>query len=129
MTQQMRLQKLVNLHRLRETYILKDNIGMEFTNMHFNKPAHKIDHVLNSALKEEIANVIDGTGTTVKPTAELENIIEDTLHSQQKTLVKEPDRYVKKAIENNVDQYTDICLLYTSPSPRDRTRSRMPSSA
>ena len=24
---------------------------------------------------------------------------------------------------------TYICLLYTSPSPRDRTRSRMPSSA
>ena len=24
---------------------------------------------------------------------------------------------------------TLICLLYTSPSPRDRTRSRMPSSA
>ena len=24
---------------------------------------------------------------------------------------------------------TTICLLYTSPSPRDRTRSRMPSSA
>ena len=32
-----------------------------------------------------------------------------------------------------LDQSTDIeyisCLLYTSPSPRDRTRSRMPSSA
>ena len=25
--------------------------------------------------------------------------------------------------------YTTACLLYTSPSPRDRTRSRMPSSA
>ena len=25
--------------------------------------------------------------------------------------------------------YKKICLLYTSPSPRDRTRSRMPSSA
>ena len=24
---------------------------------------------------------------------------------------------------------TSTCLLYTSPSPRDRTRSRMPSSA
>ena len=24
---------------------------------------------------------------------------------------------------------TSVCLLYTSPSPRDRTRSRMPSSA
>ena len=23
----------------------------------------------------------------------------------------------------------NVCLLYTSPSPRDRTRSRMPSSA
>ena len=29
-----------------------------------------------------------------------------------------------KYIENLV-----VCLLYTSPSPRDRTRSRMPSSA
>ena len=27
------------------------------------------------------------------------------------------------------DKNTDLCLLYTSPSPRDRTRSRMPSSA
>ena len=26
-------------------------------------------------------------------------------------------------------KYTITCLLYTSPSPRDRTRSRMPSSA
>ena len=25
--------------------------------------------------------------------------------------------------------YRKTCLLYTSPSPRDRTRSRMPSSA
>ena len=28
-----------------------------------------------------------------------------------------------------VDQSGITCLLYTSPSPRDRTRSRMPSSA
>ena len=27
------------------------------------------------------------------------------------------------------DMVQRICLLYTSPSPRDRTRSRMPSSA
>ena len=26
-------------------------------------------------------------------------------------------------------EHTGLCLLYTSPSPRDRTRSRMPSSA
>ena len=28
-----------------------------------------------------------------------------------------------------LENYADNCLLYTSPSPRDRTRSRMPSSA
>ena len=27
------------------------------------------------------------------------------------------------------ERVMDSCLLYTSPSPRDRTRSRMPSSA
>ena len=29
----------------------------------------------------------------------------------------------------SVSQISKHCLLYTSPSPRDRTRSRMPSSA
>ena len=33
-----------------------------------------------------------------------------------------------KALKTGEKQYSD-CLLYTSPSPRDRTRSRMPSSA
>ena len=36
-------------------------------------------------------------------------------YSEKKTLLKWLDR--------------EVCLLYTSPSPRDRTRSRMPSSA
>ena len=31
--------------------------------------------------------------------------------------------------ELSSDEYSEACLLYTSPSPRDRTRSRMPSSA
>ena len=30
---------------------------------------------------------------------------------------------------DSLNESTDDCLLYTSPSPRDRTRSRMPSSA
>ena len=35
-------------------------------------------------------------------------------------------------IKSQIDEYLELrkdCLLYTSPSPRDRTRSRMPSSA
>ena len=35
----------------------------------------------------------------------------------------------EKNIDNDSDDKNNICLLYTSPSPRDRTRSRMPSSA
>ena len=44
--------------------------------------------------------------------------------------------YHAAQLERFLDEYrrlhselTKICLLYTSPSPRDRTRSRMPSSA
>ena len=38
---------------------------------------------------------------------------------------------VDEESDSDVDEEgdSDICLLYTSPSPRDRTRSRMPSSA
>ena len=37
--------------------------------------------------------------------------------------------FVTKNIERAGDHITNICLLYTSPSPRDTERSRMPSSA
>ena len=44
-----------------------------------------------------------------------------------------PDEYVPVGSYDQanrmIDALQDICLLYTSPSPRDRTRSRMPSSA
>ena len=36
---------------------------------------------------------------------------------------------VLKAAGDDMVCIIDLCLLYTSPSPRDRTRSRMPSSA
>ena len=45
--------------------------------------------------------------------------------------------YRKAAMKYHPDKFSnatdkekkDACLLYTSPSPRDRTRTRMPSSA
>ena len=36
---------------------------------------------------------------------------------------------VCKILKNEVTILTQVCLLYTSPSPRDRQKSRMPSSA
>ena len=38
-----------------------------------------------------------------------------------------PDNFL--ADDKGLVKLIDFCLLYTSPSPRDRTRSRMPSSA
>ena len=40
-----------------------------------------------------------------------------------------PDSGFKKCARIVGDVMGKYCLLYTSPSPRDRTRSRMPSSA
>ena len=37
-------------------------------------------------------------------------------------------KFVLKVLAPHLAQH-QCCLLYTSPSPRDRTRSRMPSSA
>ena len=39
------------------------------------------------------------------------------------------DRLIDRINASEVTALTQGCLLYTSPSPRDRTRSRMPSSA
>ena len=46
-------------------------------------------------------------------------------------IIAEPDALIAFAGPRVVEQTTapNTCLLYTSPSPRDRTRSRMPSSA
>ena len=39
-----------------------------------------------------------------------------------------PKQFLKRVERTGFGQFL-FCLLYTSPSPRDRTRSRMPSSA
>ena len=39
------------------------------------------------------------------------------------------ERYLGKGVTKAVDAVNTDCLLYTSPSPRDATLSRMPSSA
>ena len=48
-------------------------------------------------------------------------------------IVKPIDKNISPTLyeikKNGVRVFYYICLLYTSPSPRDRTRSRMPSSA
>ena len=49
-------------------------------------------------------------------------LMENAQHALE--LQSDLDSMVQWSVENQLP-----CLLYTSPSPRDRTRSRMPSSA
>ena len=50
--------------------------------------------------------------------------------TERNSLINRPgmQKYLRDSLARN-KYYNEICLLYTSPSPRDRTRSRMPSSA
>ena len=46
--------------------------------------------------------------------------------------IRQPEEDAEEEVELGEDETEEPpegCLLYTSPSPRDRTRSRMPSSA
>ena len=58
----------------------------------------------------------------VKEFIEAAQILKKQNHKIQFWLIGEIDKENPSAVRND-------CLLYTSPSPRDRTRSRMPSSA
>ena len=60
-------------------------------------------------------------------TSQLESILEYVGQLQQVDTEGVPE--TTRAVEVTNVTRADGCLLYTSPSPRDRTRSRMPSSA
>ena len=69
-------------------------------------------------------------GPTVFICDECVELCMDIIKEENKSsLVKHQDGVPSpKEICNVLDEYV-ICLLYTSPSPRDRQKSRMPSSA
>ena len=79
----------------------------------------------------------------VGPGRVLTDLVEQTLQGRPHTALRLDDQDGALVGEMSVRDFTTIrrviaglggggvwiCLLYTSPSPRDRTRSRMPSSA
>ena len=66
-------------------------------------------------------------GANLDITEKLQNYINDfglNLHPVQQEIIN-----YNKTLGDIIRMQIDPCLLYTSPSPRDRQKSRMPSSA
>ena len=68
---------------------------------------------LKSSLGDAIKKIVKSSGID-------EELIKDLCKDVQRALLTS---------DVNVRLVLEICLLYTSPSPRDRQKSRMPSSA
>ena len=65
----------------------------------------------------------------LEPTDRVQYMTPDSVSGDQNLYVKQYRSEIRLALGGVDDIDINPCLLYTSPSPRDRTRSRMPSSA
>ena len=83
---------------------------------------------INATITELFPAMAFNTGETPKTPEEMEKFVKNIdLNTGD---VKES--FVNRGNISAAEEYISSinrCLLYTSPSPRDRTRSRMPSSA
>ena len=70
----------------------------------------------------------------VRSKEDAEDILQDVLTNvlaakDTNNKIENIGAWVFASVKNKIIDWYRNCLLYTSPSPRDRTRSRMPSSA
>ena len=74
----------------------------------------------------EIQPENEQAGQRIRPFGIIDLIVVTTVMALQFKLY---GLYMANSNIDSVSMWMPLCLLYTSPSPRDRTRSRMPSSA
>ena len=84
-------------------------------------------------VRQEVMRVLAGPTRRQARGATADEATEGKERKSSKVLDRFGRNLTKYAEEDKLDpvigRETEICLLYTSPSPRDRQRSRMPSSA
>ena len=87
-----------------------------------------IDDRIRSSLALQLGNSVGELGNFIAEEANLSNKVEG-VSNQSSIRGLNPGYALGElvVVKNAVDHYD--CLLYTSPSPRDRQKSRMPSSA
>jgi len=81
----------------------------------------------------QVRTILINTTTTITITTAWDTIPDDTSEYELVLILRDQD-HITATLTFGAGIITELedsatCLLYTSPSPRDRTRSRMPSSA
>ena len=123
-----------------ETKLLFDRDRRDELDFHVDLVARH-DH-LGTLSEGNLAGHVGGTEVELRPVAVEERLVapalfllEDVAGAVELGVRGDGLRLAKNLTALDVfpldaaEEQTGVCLLYTSPSPRDRTRSRMPSSA
>ena len=117
--------------------------GIDIDNIDANNPSEvfKFQEALEEVIKEiELEKKEAQEDVIEETTKEIEENSEEIIADEIQNVASEAADDISDAIKDGatieeavaegiIDAQSEDCLLYTSPSPRDRTRSRMPSSA
>ena len=119
-----------------ENFDIYDALCIDDVHLLHNHPKWQemIFHLINQS-KENKCNLYFGTEESILELDLLPDLSSRLSRMQSLTILSVPDDKLKEALtfcaaklEISLDHEV-ICLLYTSPSPRDLSTSRMPSSA
>ena len=83
---------------------------------------------LKAEFRPEMKIALDDDKKNVVVTRDGDDRMSRSLHGLTRSLIQNMVEGVSKGYEKKLE-VVGVCLLYTSPSPRDATLSRMPSSA
>ena len=111
-------------------------LAQKFADFHDKKLSHLdwkgLEQVANKATRDASGKVLamlgDKLDNLVVMSADLSNSDKTDNYLKKTTAFTRGD-FSGKFLQAGVAELTMACLLYTSPSPRDATLSRMPSSA
>lgn len=103
-----KLEYALKLKRLHEIMVVKENLYFAHQNANYNRAAYHIDKIVDKHLEEHIINTVDGTISLTNHENKLDKIMSTTLTNQRKRVLKKTNRYIDKAVENNINTYSNF---------------------
>ena len=122
--------KYIDTERKRKIDLFKNN--EELMCSLTDRQTEVVELLFEGLTNKEIATKLGVSDRFVRKSLRTSSIkIENLLERQKQRLMPQvPENHTIKGVSTYSNgQWVKTCLLYTSPSPRDRQKSRMPSSA